>query len=485
MIKLVKLKGAMFMKDIAIIGAGVVGCSIARELSKYKLDIIVLDKNEDICEGVSKANSGIIHGGFNEKRDSLKAKLNIEGNQMIEKLSNDLDFKFKKNQALVLAFNEEETERLNYLKQNGESIGVSGLEIIEKEEILKMEPNINKDVKKALYVKSSGIVSPYEMTIALAENACENGVEFSLGSEVIDIKKHNDVYEINLENGQAIKSKIVINASGLAGAFINNLVSSKKYEINPVKGEYCLFDKVAGNLCEKTLFQVPSKLSKGVLVTPTVDGNLLLGPNAKANNTILTSREGIDEIIQKSGKTIKNLPLNRVLNTFSGLRPKTKEEDFIIEEAFDAKNFINVIGIDSPGLTAAPAIGPYIVGLIKDKIILEEKNNFKPNRKGITKFNELSIEEKNKLIAKNSSYGKMVCKCELVTEGEVLEAINRPLGAKTVDAVKRRTRAMMGGCQGVGCMITIGNILSKELGIDISEVNKNDKASNAIGFKEE
>lgn len=473
------------MKDIAIIGAGVVGCSIARELSKYKLDIIVIDKNEDICEGISKANSGIIHGGFNEKRESLKAKLNIEGNQMIEKLSNDLDFKFKRNQALVLAFNEEEIERLNYLKQNGEAIGVWGLKIIEKEEILKMEPNINKDVKKALYVKSSGIVSPYEMTIALAENACENGVEFSLGSEVIDIKKYNDGYEINLANGQAIKSKLVVNASGLSGAFINNLVSSKKYEVNPVKGEYCLFDKVAGSLCEKTLFQVPSKLSKGVLVTPTVDGNLLLGPNAKANNTILTSREGIDEIIQKSEKTMKNLPLNRVLNTFSGLRPKTKEGDFIIEEAFDSKNFINVIGIDSPGLTAAPAIGYYTVEIIKNKISLEEKNNFKSTRKGITRFNELSLEEKNNLIAKNSSYGKMICKCELITEGEILEAINRPLGAKTVDAVKRRTRAMMGGCQGVGCMITIGNILSQELGIDISEVNKNNKASNAIGFKED
>ena len=473
------------MKDITVIGAGVVGCAIARELSRYDLDIAVIDKNEDVAEGISKANSGIIHGGYNEKKGTLKAKLNLEGNEMMDELASKLQFPFKRNGALVLAFSEDELKRVKELKTNGEKIGVKGLEILNKEEVLNLEKNINKDVLGALYVKSSGIVSPYEMTLAFGENAVENGVEFILGQGVIDIKKENEIYEISLESGNTLKSKMVINAAGLGGGFLNNLVSEVKYEINPVKGEYCLFDKVAGTLCEKTLFQVPSELSKGVLVTPTVDGNLLVGPNAKSSKSIETSREGIDEILDKSKKTIKDIPVDRVLNTFSGLRPKVSGGDFIIEEAKDAKNFINVIGIDSPGLTAAPAIAKYVVNLVSNNINLNEKENFKETRTKMIRMSELSIEEKNKLIAKNPSYGKMVCKCEFVTEGEIIDSIKRPLGATTIDGVKRRTRAMMGGCQGGGCIIPISMILSKELGIDISEVNKNSKSSTAVGFKED
>ena len=473
------------MKDITVIGAGVVGCAIARELSRYDLDIAVIDKNEDVAEGISKANSGIIHGGYNEKKGTLKAKLNLEGNEMMDELASKLQFPFKRNGALVLAFSEDELKRVKELKTNGEKIGVKGLEILNKEEVLNLEKNINKDVLGALYVKSSGIVSPYEMTLAFGENAVENGVEFILGQGVIDIKKENEIYELSLEGGTTLKSKMVINAAGLGGGFLNNLVSEVKYEINPVKGEYCLFDKVAGTLCEKTLFQVPSELSKGVLVTPTVDGNLLVGPNAKSSKSIETSREGIDEILDKSKKTMKDIPVDRVLNTFSGLRPKVSGGDFIIEEAKDAKNFINVIGIDSPGLTAAPAIAKYVVNLVSNNINLKEKENFKETRTKMVRMSELSIEEKNKLIAKNPSYGKMVCKCEFVTEGEIIDSIKRPLGATTIDGVKRRTRAMRGGCQGGGCIIPISMILSKELGIDISEVNKNSKSSTVVGFKED
>ena len=472
------------MKDITVIGAGVVGCAIARELSRYDLDIAVIDKNEDVAEGISKANSGIIHGGYNEKKGTLKAKLNLEGNEMMDELASKLQFPFKRNGALVLAFSEDELKRVKELKTNGEEIGVKGLEILNKEEVLNLEKNINKDVLGALYVKSSGIVSPYEMTLAFGENAVENGVEFILGQGVIDIKKENEIYEISLEGGNTLKSKMVINAAGLGGGFLNNLVSEVKYEINPVKGEYCLFDKVAGTLCEKTLFQVPSELSKGVLVTPTVDGNLLVGPNAKSSKSIETSREGIDEILEKSQKTIKDIPVARVLNTFSGLRPKVCGGDFIIEESRDCKNFINVIGIDSPGLTAAPAIAKYVVDIVSKNIQLKEKENFKETRTKMVRMSELSIEEKNKLIAQNPSYGKMVCKCEFVTEGEIIDAIRRPLGATTLDGIKRRTRAMMGGCQGSGCMIPISMILSKELGIDISKVNKNCKSSTVIGYKE-
>ncbi len=473
------------MRDIIVIGAGVVGCSIARELSKYNLDVLVVEKNSDVSEGISKGNSGIVHAGYNEKIGTLKAKLNIEGNKIFDDLSRDLQFPFKRNGAFILAFKDEEMKTLESLKENGEKLGVEGLEILTREEALNIEPNLNKKIVGVLNVKTSGIVSPYEMTIALAENAAENGVEFKLNSKVTNIEKISEGYKVTLNNKELVSGKLIINASGLEGAFLNNLVSMSKREINPVKGEYCLFDKVAGAMINKTLFQVPNKLSKGVLVTPTAEGNLLVGPNAVEGKTLETSREGIDEILDKSKKSLEELPVARILNTFSGIRPKTKGGDFIIEEVEDAKNFINVIGIDSPGLTAAPAIGVYVVNMIKERLDLVEKKNFKKTREKIVRFAELSLEEKNKLIKEKPAYGHMVCKCEFVTEGEIVEAIHRPIKALTVDAIKRRTRASMGGCQGVGCTLPISKILSRELGIDISDINKNSEGSPVIGFKED
>ena len=473
------------MRDIIVIGAGVVGCSIARELSKYNLDVLVVEKNSDVSGGISKGNSGIVHAGYNEKIGTLKAKLNIEGNKIFDDLSRDLQFPFKRNGAFILAFSDEDMNILESLKENGEKLGVEGLEILTREEALNIEPNLNKEIVGVLNVKTSGIVSPYEMTIALAENAAENGVEFKLNSKVTNIEKISEGYKVTLNNKELVSGKLIINASGLEGAFLNNLVSMSKREINPVKGEYCLFDKVAGAMINKTLFQVPNKLSKGVLVTPTAEGNLLVGPNAVEGKTLETSREGIDEILDKSKKSLEELPVARILNTFSGIRPKTKEGDFIIEEVEDAKNFINVIGIDSPGLTAAPAIGVYVVNMIKERLDLVEKKNFKKTREKIVRFAELSLEEKNKLIKEKPAYGHMVCKCEFVTEGEIVEAIHRPIKALTVDAIKRRTRASMGGCQGVGCTLPISKILSRELGIDISDINKNSEGSPVIGFKED
>ncbi|EHA6440055.1 NAD(P)/FAD-dependent oxidoreductase [Clostridium perfringens] len=473
------------MRDIIVIGAGVVGCSIARELSKYNLDVLVVEKNSDVSEGISKGNSGIVHAGYNEKIGTLKAKLNIEGNKIFDDLSRDLQFPFKRNGAFILAFSDEDMNILESLKENGEKLGVEGLEILTREEALNIEPNLNKEIVGVLNVKTSGIVSPYEMTIALAENAAENGVEFKLNSKVTNIEKISEGYKVTLNNKELVSGKLIINASGLEGDFLNNLVSMSKREINPVKGEYCLFDKVAGAMINKTLFQVPNKLSKGVLVTPTAEGNLLVGPNAVEGKTLETSREGIDEILDKSKKSLEELPVARILNTFSGIRPKTKEGDFIIEEVEDAKNFINVIGIDSPGLTAAPAIGVYVVNMIKERLDLVEKKNFKKTREKIVRFAELSLEEKNKLIKEKPAYGHMVCKCEFVTEGEIVEAIHRPIKALTVDAIKRRTRASMGGCQGVGCTLPISKILSRELGIDISDINKNSEGSPVIGFKED
>lgn len=473
------------MKDIIIIGGGVIGTSIARELSKYKLNTVLIEKYDDVASGVSKANSGIVHAGYNETLGTLKGKLNVLGNEMFDELSKDLDFPFKRNGALILAFSEEDMAKLKELKFNGEMLGVKGLEILRREEVLSLENNVSEKILGALYAKTSGIVSPYEMVIALAENANVNGVEFKFNSEVINIEKICDGYKITLSNGEYLESKCVINAAGLNGDIVNNMINDHQYKIKGVKGEYILFDKIAGRLVKKTLFQVPDKISKGVLVTPTIDGNLMIGPNAHkgAKIDIKTTKEGLGEVIDKAKRSVSQLPLNRIITTFVGVRPCLKS-DFIIEEVKCAKNFINVIGIDSPGLTAAPAIGVYVKNLIKDSFNLIQKDNFISTRKGIIKFDKLGITEKNELIKRDCNYGKIVCKCELITEGEIIDAINRPLGARSVDAVKRRTRATMGGCQGVGCLIPISKIIARELNIDISEVMKNKKGSNMIGYKE-
>lgn len=474
-------------KDVVIIGAGIVGCAIARELSKYDLKIAVVEKDNDVANGISKANSGIIHAGYNEKKGTLKAELNIKGNKMYDALSKELDFKFNRNGALVLAFNDEDMCTLENLKSNGQGLGVEGLEILSKEEVIKLEPNISDAVVGALHAKTSGIVSPYEVTIALAENACTNGVEFIFDAEVVNIEKKDSGYTLSLKDGRSINSTMVINAAGITSDEIDNMIRENKYTLKPVKGEYILLDKIAGKLINKTIFHVPSKISKGVLVTPTADGNLLVGPTAKgidSKGALESTKDSLNYILEKSNKSVKNLPVGRVLTTFAGLRPHLDYGDFIIEATDDNENFISLVGIESPGLTAAPAIAVHVKDMVSKRLPLKEKANFNPYRKGMIKFTDLSLEEKNTLIAKNPAYGRMVCKCELITEGEIVDSINRPLGARTVDAVKRRTRATMGGCQGVGCLLPISKIISRELGIDITEVVKDSKGSPVIGFKE-
>ena len=474
------------MKDVVIIGGGVIGASIARELSKYELDITVLEKENDLAEGVSKANSGIVHAGFNEKPETLKGKLNLLGNNMFDELSRELDFSFKRNGALVLAFNDEEMEKIKELKENGEKLGVKGLEILSKEQVLNQEKNISSKVLGALYAKSSGIVNPYEMTIALAENANMNGVEFKFNSEVVYILKMDSYYKIKLKNGEDILSKVVINAAGLNADLINNRINNKKYKIEGIKGEYVLFDKSVGGLVNKTLFRVPTNISKGVLVTKTTDGNILVGPSAikvDDKEALNTNKKVLGEILGKGKNIITSLPLNKVITTFVGIRPHISD-DFIIEEDTENKNFINVIGIESPGLTAAPAIAVYVKELLEKNIKLKKKTDFNPIRVGIKKFNNLSIEEKNELIKINPAYGIMICKCELITEGEIIDSIKRPLGARTVDGVKRRTRATMGGCQGVGCLIPIAKILKRELNCSYDEVIKGKEGSSILGYEE-
>ncbi|HCL4445021.1 TPA: NAD(P)/FAD-dependent oxidoreductase [Clostridium botulinum] len=463
------------MFDVTIIGSGVTGAAVARELSKYNLKTCVVEKAIDVANGTSKANSGIVHAGEDPIPGTLKAKMNVRGNEMFDKLQEEIDFPFKRNESFVLCFDEKDIEKLEELRQRGLKNGLPDtMEILNREEALKLEPNLSEYVVAALRLPTGGIVSPYEFNIALAESAAMNGVEFKLETEIIDIEKKEDGYILKTNKGD-IETKVVVNAAGVFGDKINNMVSEKKYHITARKGEYLLFDKTVGGMVQRTIFQLPTKMGKGVLVTPTADGNLLLGPTSvdvEEKDDFGTTREGLDTVAEKAKLSIKEIPMRQVITSFAGLRAHEENSDFIIGEAEDAKNFINAIGIESPGLTSAPAIGEYIREMIVEKLKPEENKEFNPIRKDIPKFREMTNEERKEMIKENSDYGKIVCRCEVVTEGEIRDAIRRPLGAKTVDGIKRRTRAGMGRCQSGFCSNRIVEILAEELGIKRNEVTK-------------
>lgn len=466
------------MYDVVIIGAGVIGCSVARELSRYKLKVVVIDKNNDIGEGTSKANSGIVHAGFDAKAGSWKAKLNLEGNQMMEELAKELDIPFRRNGSMVLCFSEEEREQLEKLHQNGIRNKVPALQLLNKEEVKCMEPNISDEVVAALYAPTGGIICPFTLTLALAENAASNGVEFLLEQEVLKIEKilkdNTCSYHIETNCG-SLESKVVINAGGVYADVFHNMVSCKKINITARKGEYCLFDKTAGNIVDKTIFQLPSALGKGVLVTPTVHGNLLIGPTAldiqdkEMNNTTAAA---LEEVIQKARRSVKQLQTSQIITSFSGLRAHEQGNDFILGEVEDAPGFIDAAGIDSPGLTCAPAIGKYISDIITKLLPVDRKEYFIGTRIGIHSVLELSEEERKRKIEVNPAYANVICRCETIAEGEILEAIHRPLGARTMDGIKRRTRAGMGRCQSGFCTPKIMKILARELKVDITEITK-------------
>lgn len=463
------------MFDVTIIGSGVTGAAVARELSKYNLKTCVVEKAIDVASGTSKANSGIVHAGEDPIPGTLKAKMNVRGNEMFDKLQEEIDFPFKRNESFVLCFDEKDIGKLEELRQRGLKNGLPDtMEILNREEALKLEPNLSEYVVAALRLPTGGIVSPYEFNIALAESAAMNGVEFKLETEIIDIEKKEDGYILKTNKGD-IETKVVVNAAGVFGDKINNMVSEKKYHITARKGEYLLFDKTVGDMVQRTIFQLPTKMGKGVLVTPTADGNLLLGPTSvdvEEKDDFETTREGLDTVAEKAKLSIKEIPMRQVITSFAGLRAHEENSDFIIGEAEDAENFINAIGIESPGLTSAPAIGEYIREMIVEKLKPEENKEFNPIRKDIPKFREMTNEERKEMIKENSAYGKIVCRCEVVTEGEIRDAIRRPLGAKTVDGIKRRTRAGMGRCQSGFCSNRIVEILAEELGIKRNEVTK-------------
>lgn len=463
------------MYDVIIIGAGVSGAAAARELSRYQVKACVLEKEEDVCCGTSKANSAIAHAGYDAEEGSLMARLNVRGSQIMGELAEELDFPFKRCGSLVICLNQEEIPLLETLRLRGIANGVKELRVItDKEELKRMEPKLTDQPVAALYAPTAGIVCPFGLNIAMAENAFTNGVEFYFNTEVTGIRRAEEGYVLETSRG-SYETQYVVNAAGVYADKFHNMVSGKKIHITPRKGEYCLLDKSAGNHISHTIFVLPGKYGKGVLVTQTVHGNLLIGPTAtdiEDKDAVSTTRAGLDEVIQKAGMNVEDLPMRQVITSFAGLRAHEDGHDFIIGEAEDAPGFVDCAGIESPGLTSCPAIGEMVAEILREKLDLQPNPDFNGRRRGVLDLDTLSREEQAALIRENPAYGNIICRCEMVTEGEILDAIHRPLGARSLDGVKRRTRAGSGRCQSGFCSPRTMELLSRELGLDMLEITK-------------
>lgn len=470
------------MYDVIIIGAGVTGCAVARYLSRYQGSALVLERAEDVCCGTSKANSAIIHAGFDAAHGSLMAKMNVQGNRMLPELAKELDFPFRMNGSLVVCMSEEDMPRLRALYENGVKNGVEGLEIVDAQRLHELEPNVSKNAVAALWAPTGGIVCPFNMTIALAENANANGVDFRFNTKVTGFTRGEEGWTVHTEQGD-FQTRYVVNAAGVYADVLHNIVSARKLHITPRRGDYCLLDRQVGGFVSHTVFQLPGKLGKGVLVSPTVHGNIIVGPTAidiEDRDGTNTTAAGLEELIAKAGISVDNLPIRQTITSFAGLRAHEDHHEFVIGEAEDAPGFVDCAGIESPGLTSAPAIGLTVAELLREKLGLRKKEDFIATRKGLLDPKSLTKEAYQALIRENPAYGQIICRCEQVTEGEIIDAIRRPLGARSLDGVKRRTRAGMGRCQAGFCSPRVLEILARELGVSQAEITKCGGASRLI-----
>lgn len=474
--------------DVIVIGGGVVGGMILRELTRYELKVLMVEKNCDVAMGQSKANSGIVHAGFDAETGTNKAKFNVLGANMMQEVCEELGVNYKNNGSLVVAFSKEEIKTLKVLLKRGKKNGVKNLKIISKKELKALEPNISDDALGALYAKSAGIVCPYSLTIASIGNAMDNGADLLVDFDTVKVERDGEYTKLTASDGREVLGKIIINSAGAGAESIANLFGDYSFKTGLRRGEYMLLDRESGNLVNHTLFFTPSAKGKGVLVTQTVDGNILLGPTSVEDGNPIpeTTDEGFAFIKEKASQMCKSVPYYNVITSFAGNRAFCDRRDFIIEESKAYKGLINLAGIESPGLTSAPAIAKYVVNEMVLKIKYAYVNHyFIRKRYSIDNlfqkpFKELTIEEKNFVIKKDKNYGKIICRCEGITEGEIRNAIRQNPPARTVDGVKLRTRAGMGRCQGGFCQSRIVEILAEENGVSVLEITKNGKGSEIL-----
>lgn len=462
------------MYDAVIIGGGAVGCAVARYLSCYRLSICLVERGEDVCVGTSKANSAICHAGFDAPVGSAKARFNVEGSRMMEGLSQELDFPYRRCGSLVLCFDEAELPHLRELLERGVQNGVEGLEILDRAVLRALEPAVSDKAVAALWAPTGAVLCPFGMTIALAENAAANGCAFRFNTEVARIERRDGFFRLHT-GGDCIDTRVVISAAGVYGDALHNQLCADKLTIVPRRGEYCLLDRTCGQLVQHTIFQLPSAMGKGVLVTPTVHGNLLVGPTAvdqPDKDRTATTAEGLRSVAETAAKSVENLPMRDVITSFAGLRAHLSgpEDDFIVGESTDG--FFEAVGIESPGLSSAPAIGRYLAELAAAKLHAAEKEDFIAQRRDMPHPREMDFASRQELIARDPAYGQVICRCEGVTEGEIRDAIRRVPGARSLDGVKRRVRAGMGRCQGGFCGPKVMELLSRELHVPITALTK-------------
>ncbi|WP_346354831.1 NAD(P)/FAD-dependent oxidoreductase [Azotosporobacter soli] len=470
----------MSFYDVCIVGAGVVGMNIARELAKYELKVCVLERCDDVSCGCSKANSGIVHGGYSDEPGTLKAELCVKGNRMYRQLEEELHFGYRETGSMVLAFRDEDVEKLHKIEAKGQKNGVGGLSIIDGDRAREIEPYLSKDVKAALYCKNAGVTSPYEFVIALAENAVENGVELRLNSEVTAIEKTNDGFKVTAANAETVTARYVINSAGVYSDKVSAMLGIDDYKITPRRGQYVLLEKEQSYLAQSVIFQVPTELGKGILVTTTYHGNLLVGPNAEEiddKEDVGTDAKTLEHIVQTARLSVPDFDMKKAITSFAGNRPISNCKDWVIEES-RVPGFINLIGIDSPGLTSSPAIAVMVKGiLVQAGLSLVNKANFNPLRKAIIRKKDAAFKGDINATDPNEH---IICRCEQVTEAEIIDALHRGIAVKSIDAIKRRTRAGQGKCQGAFCGSRVRKLIADELNITQEEVTQRGPGSSIL-----
>ena len=461
------------MFDVVVIGAGIVGSLVARKLSSYQLSVAVLEKEPDVGNVTTMANSAIVHSGYDPVPGTLKAKLNVLGNKMMDKVCEELDVEMERIGSLTVALYDEQLPMLEALAKRSAENGVE-VKILSAEETLKLEPNINPNVKGSLLAPTAGIVNPFTFAVHAMENAVDNGVELFLEEKVVKIVKVGDFYNIICESGNSYQTKIIINAAGIYSDEIHKMIEPIEYSLTPRKGEYFILDHYSDSLVKHTIFPLPSEKGKGILVTPSIGGTYLIGPSAEAmpsKDDVSTDKLTLDEIRRQALDMVPSIPFNQVIRTFAGSRPTPNTHDFIIGYAKCDNHFITLSGIESPGLVSAPAIAEYVVNEYLAKVIeLNDNPNYNPYVKKRPRFNAMSVEERNNFIKNNPEYGQIICNCEKVSLGEILFEMNTSVPPKTIKAVKKRTRAGFGKCQGGFCQPLVTKIISEKFDIPLNKV---------------